>query len=139
MSYRPIPVPSQAEQVIGGINTTPLIDVMLVLLVMFIMIIPVTNHKVAVDLPQGDTPGVTPTIYRLDLTGSGALLWNGIPVAEAELPRRLSAVAGEPKAVLHFRTEGEARYEIFDRVLADVKRAGIERLGLVDNARFVEQ
>lgn len=138
MSYRSIPAPLQAEQVIGGINTTPLIDVMLVLLIMFIITMPVTSHKVSIDLPEGGA-GETPVIHRLDLTREGALLWNGEAVAERQLAGRLALLVREPDAVLHMRADGETRYEDVDRILAEVKRAGVERLGLVDNARFLEQ
>ncbi len=65
--------------------------------------------------------------------------WNGAPIREAELAGRLAAMRLDPAAELHFRIEDYARYEDFDRVLAVIERAGVERLGLVDNARFVEQ
>jgi biopolymer transport protein ExbD len=127
--------PAPAGRPISDLNTTPLIDVMLVLLIMFIMTVPIATHKVAVDLPQG--PGNNePVVHRLSLDAAGRLGWNGAPIAEAELPARLAAVRAEPNSELHFRTEGQARYEDFDRVLAAVKRAGITRLGLVDNERF---
>jgi biopolymer transport protein ExbD len=132
-------IPAQNFAPIGGMNTTPLIDVMLVLLIMFIVTIPITTHKVAVDLP-GDprTPAVEPRTYRLDMDGGGRLFWDGAPVAEAQLPARFAAVKAEGNAaVLHFRTAGEARYEDFDRILAGIKAAGIERLGL-DNGRFAK-
>jgi biopolymer transport protein ExbD len=62
--------------------------------------------------------------------------WNGARVAEASLPARLRRVRADPNAELHLRADGETPYGIFDRVLATVKRAGIERLGLIDNRRF---
>jgi biopolymer transport protein ExbD len=131
--------PAQNFAPIGGMNTTPLIDVMLVLLIMFIVTIPITTHKVAVDLPSdGPVTGVEPRIYRLDMDGAGRLLWDGTPVAEAQLPARLAAVKAEGNAAaLHFRTAGDARYADFDRVLAAIKGSGIERLGF-DNGRFAE-
>jgi biopolymer transport protein ExbD len=63
---------------------------------------------------------------------------NGQPVGEAQLPARLAAIAAEPMAELHLRTNGETPYERFDQVLAAIKRAGVERLGMIDNQRFVE-
>ena len=122
---------------ISALNTTPLIDVMLVLLIMFIITIPVTSHKVALDLPSGPTPVVEQTTHLLDMDKAGRLYWDGATISEARLPSYLGALrdAG-PEAVLHFRADGQTRYEDFDRVLAAIKRARIERLGLVDNERF---
>ena len=126
------------SQPIGDLNTTPLIDVMLVLLIMFIVTIPIGTHKVAVDLPQGNPPRaeVPPTIHRIDLAADGALLWDGAAIAQAALPARLAAMRGEENAQLHLRADGAARYEDYDRVLATIKGAGIERLGLVGNEAF---
>ena len=121
---------------IRDLNTTPLIDVMLVLLVMFIITIPIATHKVELDLPTG--PGnIEPKVYRLDMDSAGRLSWDGSPLAEAQLPARLAAVreAG-PDSTLEFRADGESRYEDFDRVLATLKRSGISSLGLVGNERF---
>jgi biopolymer transport protein ExbD len=122
---------------ISALNTTPLIDVMLVLLIMFIITIPVTSHKVALDLPSGPTPVVEQTTHLLDMDKAGRLSWDGAGISEARLPSYLAALreAG-PETVLHFRADGQTRYEDFDRVLAAIKRARIERLGLVDNERF---
>ena len=119
---------------IRDLNTTPLIDVMLVLLVMFIITIPIATHKVELDLPTGHGE---PKIFRLDMDSAGRLSWDGAPLAEAQLPDRLAAVreAG-PDATLEFRADGESRYEDFDRVLAKLKRSGISSLGLVGNERF---
>ena len=121
---------------IGDLNTTPLIDVMLVLLVMFIVTIPIATHKVELDLPT--VPGdLEPRVFRLDMDRAGRLNWNGAPLAEAELPGRLSAVLRTgPDGTLEFRADAETRYADFDRVLATVKRSGITSLGLVGNERF---
>jgi biopolymer transport protein ExbD len=123
---------------ISALNTTPLIDVMLVLLIMFIITIPVTSHKVALDLPSGPVDEfVVQKPHLLDIDQAGRLYWDGAGISEARLPSYLTALrdAG-PEAVLHFRADGQTRYEDFDRVLAAIKRAGIERLGLVGNERF---
>jgi biopolymer transport protein ExbD len=121
---------------ISDINTTPLIDVMLVLLIMFIITIPITTHKVPIDLPQGGPSRAEPVVHRLDLDAAGRLAWNGSPLAPTELGPRLVAVKADPAAELHFRTDAEVRYERFDEVLAQIKGAGITRLGLIDNQRF---
>ena len=122
---------------IRDLNTTPLIDVMLVLLIMFIVTIPITTHRVAVDLPQ-EAPkdaSADPVIHRLALLADGSLAWDGAPLAEAALPARLAALKADA-ATLHLRADGAARYEDYDRVLATIKGAGIERLGLVGNEGF---
>jgi biopolymer transport protein ExbD len=124
-----------AEQPISAINTTPIIDVMLVLLIMFIITIPVMTHSVKIDLPSGGLSEAQE--HELALDGASRLTWDGAPIAQAALPARLAAFhAAAPDGILHFRAEAETRYEDFDRVLADVKRAGIVRLGFVGNDRF---
>jgi biopolymer transport protein ExbD len=123
-------------QPIVDINTTPLVDVMLVLLIMFILIIPVTSHKVPLDLPRPG-PAVPAPVHRLDLDAAGRLFWDGAPIGAAELGRRLAAFAADPAdPVLHMNADPETRYDRFDETLAAVRSAGIERLGFVDQARF---
>ncbi|HEV2746752.1 MAG TPA: biopolymer transporter ExbD [Allosphingosinicella sp.] len=128
------------EEPIGTLNTTPLIDVMLVLLIMFIVTIPITTHKVAVDLPQGppNVKPVKPVVHRLELDAAGRLSWDGTPVPHARLPSLLAAMRREPDGELHLRAHGDTPYVVVDQVLARVKRAGIERLGLIDNQRFAD-
>jgi len=123
---------------ISTLNTTPLIDVMLVLLIMFIVTIPVTSHKVALDLPSGPPRTIVPEKpHLLDMDKAGRIYWDGAGISEASLPSRLAGLRESgPEAVLHFRADGQTRYEDFDRVLAAIKRARIERLGLVGNERF---
>ena len=136
---RPALVPSYDPQPFSTVNTTPLIDVMLVLLIMFIITIPIMTHKVKIDLPQGIPPAtlVEPETHLLALDTAARLTWDGAPIAEAALPGRLAAFrAAAPDGVLHFRTDAETRYEDFDRVLASVKRGGIERLGFVGNEGY---
>lgn len=128
-------VPSQP---MGELNTTPLIDVMLVLLIMFIITIPVSTHQVPLDLPGPPrTEEEQRLFHRLELDAAGALSWNGRPVAEAELPGLLAAAqAGGADPEIHLRAESDTPYGVFDRVLATVKKAGVERLGMVGNERF---
>ena len=140
MRRRPAAFSAAGERPIADLNTTPLIDVMLVLLIMFIITMPIATHKVQLDLPTGPPPPerTEPEIYRLDIDAGGRLFWNGAPVAEAELPARLSVVERlGHDAELQFRADAATRYEDFDRVLATVKRAGIVRLGLIDNQRHL--
>ena len=117
------------------INTTPLIDVMLVLLIMFIVTVPIATHKVPLDLQQGKTPpAAEPVVHRLNLDQAGRLSWNGAPLADSALVARIGAMA--PNDELHLRAEPDTPYDRFDRVLAEIKRAGVTKLGLVDNQRF---
>ena len=135
------PLPAFAaphEAPMSELNTTPLIDVMLVLLIMFIITIPISTHKVPLDLPQGPVEHSEPLVHRLNLDSAGRAYLDGLPISEAELPARLGAIAAGPESELHLRAEAETPYDNFDRVLAAVKRAGIVRLGLVDNERFAK-
>ena len=122
------------------INTTPLIDLMLVLIVMLILAIPVSTHKMPIDLPG--PPDVTPLApppptHRLDIDAIGRLAWDGSGVTEAQLAARLAAMARDPAVpVLFFAPDAETRYERVDETLALVMRAGVTRLGFVGNDRF---
>lgn len=130
--------PRIEEQPIAAINTTPLIDMMLVLLILFIVAVPMSTHKVPLDLPQpGPGPSEDRPVHRLDIDAAGRTLWNGEAVAPDALRARLAAHVADPAGpVLHFAADGAARYERVDQILADVSRAGVTRLGLVNNAAF---
>ena len=120
------------------INTTPLVDVMLVLLIMFIIIIPAATHKVPLDLPQpGPTVPTPPPSHQLDIAANGALAWNGTALPASALQARLTAMAADPALPeLHLNAAAEARYEQVDIILAQIRTAGITRLGFVDNAQY---
>src|SRR4051812_48272863 len=128
-----------ADRPIAELNTTPLIDVMLVLLIMFIITIPLATHAVKLNLPVGPlTPNPQePLVQRIDLDAGGRIFWNGAPMRAADLPGRLDAfLAAHNDGALELRADGGARYEDFDKLLAVVKRSGIERLAFVGNERF---
>ncbi len=135
---RPIAYASVGEQPFSEINTTPIIDVMLVLLIMFIITLPLMTHSVKIDLPPPDTEQRDPQTHRLALDSASRLTWDGAPISEVDLPGRLAAFqeAAGREDLLLFRAEAETRYEDFDRILAHVKRAGVERLGFDRNDRF---
>lgn len=122
---------------IAEVNTTPLIDVMLVLLIMFIFTIPIQSHKVAVDLPtEGNTTEVLAR-NKLMVTAEGDLLWNGRSVSMEELRGlfgQVGSMAKQPE--LRFEPDANARYEVVDAVLAEAKRANITALGFVGNERY---
>ena len=120
-------------------NMTPLIDVLLVLLIMFIITIPIQTHAVKVDLPQGDSPPppVEPTKNTLAINPAGAITWNGSPVNEVTLRQYLDASAAmSPEPELHFQPDPQARYEVVDKVLAVVKRSAITKLGFIGNEQY---
>ena len=130
-------IPAADFQPLWQMNTTPLIDVLLVLLIMFILTIPVQTHKVAIDLPSSRAgiamPGET---HRLRIAENGTLSWDGSPIAGSDLTGRLRAVALHPEATLQLEVAAEARYARFDQVLAEAKRAGIRRRGFVGNEKL---
>jgi biopolymer transport protein ExbD len=120
------------------INTTPLIDVMLVLLIMFIITIPVASHKVPLDLPH-PTPIPVPErpFHQLDIAADGGLSWNGAALPADQLTARLLQLAADPAMPeLRLNAASEARYERIDQVLAQIRLAGVERLGFVGNERY---
>jgi len=119
-------------------NTTPLIDVMLVLLVMFIITIPAQTHSVKLDLPQGAPPvQVNRASNELAITAGNQLVWNGQSISEQVLAEELVATARMTRQPeLHLRPDANARYELVDKVLATAKRAGVTRLGFVGNERY---
>lgn len=119
-------------QPFSAINTTPLIDVMLVLLIMMIITIPAGTHKLPIELPQGPPGPMLDAPHRLDIAANGALAWDGRAIADADLPALLTSIAAVD-GVLHFKAHEAARYERFASVLTTVKRAGVTRLGFVGN------
>jgi biopolymer transport protein ExbD len=125
------------------INTTPLIDVMLVLLIMFIISLPPPTHAVKIDLPQDCAPNcppppeILPTKNVLYVAPNDAILWNGQPVAMAQLPGLFEATQTmDPIPELHLQPDPQARYEIVDKVLAQTKRAEISKMGFVGNEAY---
>ncbi len=120
---------------VATLNITPLIDVLLVLIVMFILCLPRATHEVPIDLPGGRGPPSDAPVHRLAISGTGALSWDGAAIDAAGLERRLGAAVAED-AQLTFAPDARTRFEVVDRTLASVKRAGVMRLGFEDNARF---
>ena len=137
--HRPFTRYGAAEAPISDLNTTPLIDVMLVLLIMFIITIPIQTHKVPLDLPQREGPRTEdPVVHRLAIDAGGGLVWDGRAIARAELRPRLEAMQAGTPSELHFSAAATTRYEDFDEVLAIIKHAGVTRMGMVGNERFAK-
>jgi biopolymer transport protein ExbD len=122
-------------------NMTPLIDVLLVLLIMFIITIPIQTHAVKVDLPV-NSPNppqnpIDPQKNKISIDASGVVSWNGSPVDEVTLRQYLDQTAGmTPEPELHFQPDPQARYEVVDRTLAVVKRSAITKLGFIGNEQY---
>src|ERR1700760_3739995 len=123
------------------INTTPLIDVMLVLLIMFIITIPIQTHAVKLDLPQNTNsppPPIEPVKNKVVITAAGQVLWNGTPVDLLTLRQYLDQTQQmNPIPELHLQPEANARYELVDEVLAVTKRAHVEKMGFVGNEYYI--
>ncbi len=121
-------------------NVTPLIDVMLVLLIMFIITIPIQTHAVKIDLPQNaETPqnAVDPVKNRLTIDAAGTIYWNGSPIDRLVLRQYLNQTAQmTPEPELQFEPDQSTRYVVVDEVLAVIKRAQVTKLGFVGNERY---
>ncbi|MBI5258304.1 MAG: biopolymer transporter ExbD [Burkholderiales bacterium] len=123
-------------------NTTPLIDVMLVLLIMFIITIPVQTHAVKMNMPVNSSaapPPKPPEIVRIDIDFDGTIGWNGMLVADrAELEKRLTEVAAMPdQAEVHLRPNKLVSYKVVAMVMASAQRLGVTKIGLVGNEQFL--
>ena len=123
------------------INTTPLIDVMLVLLIMFIITIPIQTHAVKLDLPVDSQnqprPPIDPVKNKIVIEPNGAVLWNGTPVDHVTLRQFLDITTTmTPTPELHLQPHPEARYEDVDEVLAITKRANVQSMGFVGNEQY---
>jgi len=124
------------------INTTPLIDVMLVLLIMFIITIPIQTHAVKLDLPVDDPnnqtpPPIDPVKNKVVIEPTGVVLWNGAPVDATTLRQYLDITTTmTPMPELHLQPHPEARYETVDEVLAITKRANVTAMGFVGNEAY---
>jgi biopolymer transport protein ExbD len=125
------------------INMTPLIDVMLVLLIMFIITIPIQTHAVKLDLPvdspNNTPPPIDPVKNKVVVTANGQILWNGAALNQDQLRQYLEASQQiNPIPELHLQPEPEAKYELVDEVLAVTKRAHVEKMGFVGNEAYMK-
>ncbi|CAM8624702.1 MULTISPECIES: ExbD/TolR family protein [Sphingobium] len=121
-------------------NTTPLIDVMLVLLIMFIITIPIQTHAVKIDLPQNAPPTdsvIDPVKNKVAIDPAGIITWNGSPIDLLTLRQYLQQSLRLPvEPELQFQPNAQTRYVTVDEVLAEIKRAGVTKLGFVGNEQY---
>ncbi len=134
---------SNDPDVMIDINTTPLIDVMLVLLVMLIITLPIQLHSVNLNMPTGNPPPplVLPEVLKIDIDPAGTVYWNGEPVADrATLEDKLQAAAAQPvQPEVHLRPDKAAKYEVVAAVMASAQRLGLTKIGIIGSEQFVEE
>jgi biopolymer transport protein ExbD len=128
-------------EVMVDMNTTPLIDVMLVLLIMLIITIPIQTHAVKLDLPAGNPPPppAPPEVVTVDVDFDGTILWNDEVVDRQGLDARIATAAAEPvQPELHLRPNKLVTYKYVAAVMADAQRLGLTKLSLVGNEQFID-
>src|SRR5687768_13894596 len=119
------------DDVMNEINMTPLVDVMLVLLIIFIITVPVMKHSVNIDLPRASSSpqDSKPETIRLSVDAKGQYYWNEQLVAEKDLESRLGAAAAkQPQPELHIRGDKETRYEFVAQAMAAAQRSGLRKI-----------
>jgi biopolymer transport protein ExbD len=133
---------SDEPEVVVEMNTTPLIDVMLVLLVMLIITIPIQTHAVKLDMPTGNPPPplVLPEVVTIDIDFDGTISWNDevIPDRQTMEAKMRAAAAQDVQPEVHVRPNKLAKYKYVAEVMASAQRIGLSKLGMVGNEQFVE-
>ena len=135
--------PGGGDETLCDMNTTPLIDVMLVLLVMLIVTIPIQTHAVKLDLPPPNNnppPSTPPVVVNLEIDFDGTPIWNGTPVPNrAQLDKYFTDIAAQiPQPEVHLRPNRLAKYSDVARALADAQRLGVTKIGFVGNEQYIE-
>jgi biopolymer transport protein ExbD len=129
-----------SDEVMIDINTTPLIDVMLVLIIMLIITIPIQTHAVKMNMPIAPSaqPPKPPEIVRIDIDFDGTIGWNGTVVQKDELINRLAQVAQQPdQPEVHLRPNKLVTYKVVAMVMANAQRLGVTKIGLIGNEQFL--
>ncbi|MDO9278604.1 MAG: biopolymer transporter ExbD [Polaromonas sp.] len=133
---------SNEPQLMMDINTTPLIDVMLVLLIMLIITIPAQLHSVNMDMPVATPPTarVDPLVVRIEVDAKSVISWNGRPMADRkELEGKLREAGDAPThPEFHIRAHAKAKYGAVAQVMASAQRLGLKKLGIVGTERFAD-
>ena len=131
--------PQDEPEVMMDINTTPLIDVMLVLLIMLIITIPIQLHTINLDVPAAASPTAQkPTVIKVDVDAQNTVRWNGQVVSDrASLQTLLhDAAARTPQPEIHVRAQAKAKYEAVAAVLAGAQREGLQKIGILGTEQF---
>jgi len=133
---------SSDPDVMIDINTTPLIDVMLVLLVMLIITIPIQLHSVTLNMPTGNPPPplVLPDVVKLDIDDQSRVYWNGDVVEDhATLEAKMAAAARQQlQPEIHLRPDKSSKYNVVAAVMASAQRLGLTKIGIVGSEQFIE-
>ena len=133
---------SGEPEVMVDINTTPLIDVMLVLLIMLIITIPIQLHSVNLNMPQGNPPPplVPPEVVQIDVDFDGTVLWNGVTLPDrSALEAKMQAAAAQAvQPEIHLRPNKLVAYKSVAAVMASAQKLGLNKIGLIGNEQFVQ-
>ena len=124
----------ETDDVMNEINMTPLVDVMLVLLIIFIITVPVMKHAVNIDLPRASSEPEQPKPQNIlfSVTADGSYYWNEQKIDDSELPNRLAAEAAkEPQPELHIRGDKAVRYERVAKAMSEAREAGVRKIGFI--------
>ena len=127
-------IQTESDEVMNEINMTPLVDVMLVLLIVFIITVPVMKHAIHIDLPRATNQAqeIKPQTVLLSVDAKGSYYWNERKVADELLPELLKAEAAkDPQPQLHIRGDKEVRYERVAQAMAAAQQAGVKKIGFV--------
>ena len=133
---------SGEDEVMVEMNTTPLIDVMLVLIIMLIITIPIQTHAVKLNMPVGNPPPplVKPEVVKIDVDPQSLVYWNGVVLAdrsELEFKMRAAAVQSVQPEV-HLRPNKAAKYDVVAGVMASAQRLGLTKIGIIGSEQFLE-
>ena len=136
------PLRANDPDVMIDINTTPLIDVMLVLLVMLIITLPIQLHSVNLNMPVGNPPPplVKPEVVKVDIDNTSRIYWNGEVLEDrAALEEKIAAAAAQPtQPEIHLRPDKNAKYSQVALVLASAQRLGLTKIGIIGSEQFIE-
>jgi len=132
---------SDEPELMMDINTTPLIDVMLVLLVMLIITIPIQLHSVNLEMPVGAPPAILakPEKIQIDIDAKSVVYWQGLPVSAPELDEKMKATGQQSiQPEVHIRPNKDARYAVFANVLSSSRRVGLTKIAVIGAEQFVQ-
>jgi biopolymer transport protein ExbD len=134
---------SGEPEVMMDINTTPLIDVMLVLLVMLIITIPIQLHSVNLNMPVGNPPPteIKPEVVKIDIDERNVVYWQGVPVIDrADLEAKMKAASEQAvQPEIHVRPNRLAKYNTFAEVMVSANKRGLVKLGVIGSEQFIGQ